>query len=283
MIDARRFAQELRNLAAVVAREVRAHPGPEVGRLADVEHTPVAVAEQVDAGRAGQPGRERELRGRRVGPHRRQREEIVEPEHAERRGPFEQRVQHLGGCRRVGVRAVDGLDGRAEMLRERVQPEVRHFVADEPARDRDGVDPPVRHAVVAVRDERGVEERAVEADVVPDDHRVARELEECGEHLGDARRGQQHRLGDPGQHRDHRRDRHAGVHERLEPAEQLAAAQLQRADLGDRVGARRPAGGFEVDDDERDFGERRAEIVEGLLAFGVARARLRGDEHARTW
>ena len=41
---------------------------------------------------------------------------------------------------------------------------------------------------VSVRDERGVEERAVEADVVADDHRVADELEERRQHLGDPRR-----------------------------------------------------------------------------------------------
>ena len=53
-------------------------------------------------------------------------------------------------------------------------------------------------------------------------------------------------------------------------AEELAAAQLQRADLGDRLGAGRPAGGLEVDDDERDLGERRAEVVERCWRGGPA-------------
>ena len=48
------LAQQRADLAAVVAREVRAHPRAQVGGLADVEHAPAAVAEQVDAGRAGQ-------------------------------------------------------------------------------------------------------------------------------------------------------------------------------------------------------------------------------------
>ena len=197
--------------------------------------------------------------------HRRERDEVVEAEHAEGRGPFEQRVEYFRGCGGVGVRAVHRFDGGAEVLRERVQLEVRYFVANEPAGDRDGVDPPVRHAFIAVRDERGVEERAVEADVVADDHGVACELDERRQHFGDARRRQQHRLGDAGQHGDQRRDGNAGVHERLEATEQLTAAQLERADLGDRVGAGRSACRFEVDDDERDFGQRRSEIVEGLL------------------
>ncbi len=38
--------------------------------------------------------------------------------------------------------------------------------------------------------------------------------------------------------------------------------QLQRADLGDAVGRRRPAGGLEVEDDERDLRERGREVVE---------------------
>ena len=48
------------------------------------------------------------------------------------------------------------------------------------------------------------------------------------------------------------RDRHAGVHERLELAEALAAAVLHRADLGDRAGRGGAAGRLEVDDDEGD-------------------------------
>ena len=167
--------------------------------------------------------------------HRRQREQIVEAEHAERGGPFEQRVQHLGGGRRVGVRTVHRLHRRAEVAGQRAEPQVRHLVADEAARERNRVDAAVRQPRVAVRDERGVEEAGVEADVVADDHRVVRELEERGQHLADARRRQQHRFGDAGEHRDHRRDRDARIHERLEAPEQLAAAHPQRADLGDRV------------------------------------------------
>ena len=121
VVDRRELAQQLRNLAAVVRREVGAHAGAQVRRLADVEHPPVAIAEDVDAGRGGEPGGERQLRGRRMRAHRRQREEVVEPEDAVARSAFEQRVQHLGRRRRVGVGAVRRLDARAEVARERVQ------------------------------------------------------------------------------------------------------------------------------------------------------------------
>ena len=43
-----------------------------------------------------------------------------------------------------------------------------------------------------------------------------------------------------------------GVDEGLELAEHLPAADLDRADLGDRAVLRRAAGGLQVDDDERD-------------------------------
>ncbi len=207
--------------------------------------------------------------------HRREREQIVEPEHAVGGGPLEQRVQHLTGRGRVGVRAVDRLGRGPEMTRQRRQPEVRDLVADQPARERDGVDPPVREPRVAVLDERGVEEADVEAHVVADDHGAVRELEERGQHLGDLRRGHEHGVGDAGEHGDHRRDGYARVHQRLERAEQLAAAQSQRTDLGDRVGARRRAGRLEVDDDERDLRQRRAEVVERLLTRRARRCRGR--------
>ena len=278
MVDRDELAQQLWDLAAVVGGEIGAHPGAQVRRLPHVEHAPVAIAEHVHAGRARQPGGEGELRGRGMRAHRRQRQEVVEAEHPVARGALEQRVQHLGGRGRVGVGAVRRLDARAEVLRQCVQSQVRDLVAHEPARERERVDTAVREPRVAVRDERGVEERAVETDVVPDDHRVARELEERRQDLGDERRGRHHVLGDAGEHRDHRRDGHARIDERLEAAEQLAAAQLERADLGDRVGVGRSAGGLEVDDDERRLRERRAQVGERLLAGPPGWRRGRGGE-----
>jgi hypothetical protein len=60
-------------------------------------------------------------------------------------------------------------------------------------------------------------------------------------------------------------DRHARVDQRLEGAQALAAADLDRSDLGDGAARRRPAGGLEVDDAERHFVEWGAEVVEGPL------------------
>ena len=265
MVDRHRLPQELRHLAAVVGREVRADARAQVRGLPDVEHAARRGRGRGRRPAARQPRGEGELRRRRMRAHAREQEQVVEPEHAERRGPLEQRVQHLGRRLRVGERAVDRLGRDAEVARQRGEPEVRNLVAHESPRDRERVDVAVREARSTRRDQRGVEERDVEADVVADDHRVADELEQRGEHLFDARRGQHHRLGDAGEHGDERRDRHAGVDERLEAAEAFAAAQLHRADLGDRAVARRGAGGLEVDDDERDLGEGLPEVVEGGL------------------
>ena len=77
--------------------------------------------------------------------------------------------------------------------------------------------------------------------------------------------GGDERVGEPGQHRDLRRDGPARVDERLERAEELAAADLDRADLGDRVVGAVAAGRLEVEDAERDVGERRPEVVEAAL------------------
>jgi len=49
-------------------------------------------------------------------------------------------VQDLERGARVLECAVDRLRGGAQVLGERREPEVRHFVAQEPAREADGVD-----------------------------------------------------------------------------------------------------------------------------------------------
>ena len=73
------------------------------------------------------------------------------------------------------------------------------------------------------------------------------------------------RVGDAGQDGDLRRDRLARVDQGRELAEHLAAAHLDRADLGDRLRRGRAAGGLQVDDDEGDLAQRLAEFVEGAL------------------
>ena len=94
------------------------------------------------------------------------------------------------------------------------------------------------------------------------------ELEQRRQHRLDPRGRGDEGVGQPGEHGDLRRDRPARVDERLERAEELAAADLDGADLGDRVIAAVAAGRLEVEHAERDVGERRAEVVEAALALG---------------
>ena len=92
------------------------------------------------------------------------------------------------------------------------------------------------------------------------------ELEELGEHLVDRRCRRDHRVGDAGQHGDERRDQLVRVDQGLELSEDLAAADLHGADLGDhRAILGRAAGRLEVDDAERDVGEPATELVEAAL------------------
>ena len=97
------------------------------------------------------------------------------------------------------------------------------------------------------------------------------QLEEAGQHLGDAGRLDDHGVGDAGEHRDKRRDALLGIHQRLKLAQHLATAHLDRTDLGDaRPGLRRAARGLEVDDAERDVAQRSTEVVEaGLVGEGT--------------
>ena len=176
------------------------------------------------------------------------------------------------------------LGGDPQVSGQRRQAQVRDLVAHQPPGQRRGVDPTVREPRVAPGGERGVEERHVETHVVAADHRRGarpEELEQRREHLVDPRGRQHHRLGDPGQHRDERRHRHARVHERVQLAEALAAPVLHRPDLGDRARRGRAARRLEVDDHERDRVQRGAEVVEAALDRDAARRRGRGAGRPR--
>src|SRR5207249_11062905 len=83
-----------------------------------------------------------------------------------------------------------------------------------------------------------------------------------------------HGFGDAGEDGDRRWDGHAGVDEGLERAEALAAAELHRADLGDRARRGRGARGLEVEDAERDLGEGLAHVVERPLQGQGHRTRV---------
>ena len=212
-----------------------------------------------------------------------EREQVVEAEHAVGSGPLEQQVQQVGGGERVVEGAVGRLVREPEATRERAEPAVRHLVAHEPAGQRARVDPrvatarPIRAPGAARREERrGRSARCGPTITVP-----AMNSTNAASTDSMRGRGHHHRLGDAGEHGDLGRDGHARVDERLERAEALAAADLDRADLGDRAAASALApGGLEVDDAERDLGERGAEVVERALhGATIRRTGVREQEH----
>ena len=157
--------------------------------------------------------------------------------HAEVAEPLEQAVQHVDGGPRVGQRAVVGRRRRPGSSRARVrQLAVGRLVAgDAPggpaARCRAPGGPATRARCSRAG---GLEERRRRtARCARPAPCRARELEERRQRRLEPRGAGDHRVGDAGQHRDERRDRHARVDQRLELAEHLAAAHLDRADLGD--------------------------------------------------
>ncbi len=276
-----RLAQHRPDPPPVLAPEVAAHALAQVGRLADVQDLVAVAAEQVHAGGARQVRRQLELGSLRVPGHRGERREVVEPEHAEPGRPFDEQVQQIGGGEGVVERPVRGAMIEAEARRQRAEPAVGHLVTHEAPGEGDGVDP---HGVVTRVPgplEGGAQEGDVEADVVPDQHGVARELEQRRQDRLDPRRRGDQGVGEPGEDGDDRRDRPARVDERLERAEALAAADLDGADLGDRVVGAVAAGRLQVEHAERDVGQRRAEVVEAALHRTRPNRRCH-DEHETT-
>ena len=247
--------------------EVGADAGPQVARRADVEDPGPVVAEEVDAGGVGESLGEVALAPLGRADPRRERRQLLERVHAEAAEALHQAVQHVDGRPRVGEGAVVGRGAGVEEHRERRQLAVGGVVpGDHPARQLGGVDhlegrprPPLPCREV-------LEEADVERRVVRHQHAALRELQERGQRRLDGRRVGDHRVGDAGQDRDERRDLGVRVHQGLELAEDLAAAHLDRTDLGDhRAGLGRPAGGLEVDDAERDVAQRSAQLVETAL------------------
>ena len=100
---------------------------------------------------------------------------------------------------------------------------------------------------------------------MPDQHGVARELQQRRQHGLDPRRRRHQRVGEAGEHGDHRWDRPARVDEGLERAEALAATDLDGPDLGDGVAGPVATRRLQVEHAERDVGQRRAEVVEAAL------------------
>ena len=170
---------------------------------------------------------------------------------------------------RVGERAVVGGGARPEEPREAGQLAVGRLVAgDDLAGQPGGVEHPMAGPLVPGDRAGGLEERHVERRVVGHQHGArgaAGELEEGRQRRAEPRGARHRGVGDAGEHRDERRDRHTRVDQRLELAEHLTGAHLDRADLGDLARLRRAAGGLEVDHHEGHVVQRGAELVEARL------------------
>ena len=267
-VDRRGLGEQVLDLLAAVAVEVALDARTQVDRLADVQHAAVPTAEQVDARRVRQVVREPDLPEVRAPAGADGAVQVAERDDPEPPAELEQAVEDLGAGLGVGQRPVRRSHRRAEVLRERLEPHVRHVGPDDAPREAGGAHRRRWQRVVVEAFERDVEEREVEPGVVRHEDAAARELRERRQHPLDRRRAGHHEVVDPGQVRDLAGDRHAGVHEGLEHAGALAAPDLHRADLGDPRVGRRAAGGLEVDDHELDLGQR-----DGVLERGLERVR----------
>ena len=92
---------------------------------------------------------------------------------------------------------------------------------------------------------------------------IARKVQEQGQHGGQAGGVGDERIGDARQRCDEGWDGLPGIDQGLEFSETLAAANFDGADLGDAGIDRSATRGLQVDDDEGDIRERRAQVVEG--------------------
>jgi hypothetical protein len=93
MVDTRCLSEQGTDLSAIVAREIGAHSGTEIGGLADVEHIASGIAEEVDAGGARQGVSEAKFLCTGVTSHLRQGEKIVETGDTETAGALDEEMQ----------------------------------------------------------------------------------------------------------------------------------------------------------------------------------------------
>jgi len=89
VVDGLGLPQQLGDLPAIVAPEVRAHPGPEVGGLAHVEDPAPETAEEVHPGPPGEAAGQPELAHLGMGPDGRKLEQVIEAEDPEVARPLE--------------------------------------------------------------------------------------------------------------------------------------------------------------------------------------------------
>ncbi len=265
MADLVGLAQHRADLAAVFAAEVTADTLSKVGGLADIQHLASHVMKQVDARSSWQRVRQLQFGDLRMAPDLWQQLQIVESEDTKVGCPLEEHMEEIGGCERVIEGAVAWLMVEAETAGECRQAAVRDLVAYQSPGECQRVDHDVRQVRASGADECRVQEANIKSNVVPNDHAVSTKLEQARQYGLDAWRRDDHCIGDSGENRDQRWDRPARVDQRLERAETLAAADLDRADLGDDVGIPIAAGGFEVDHAERDVAQWCPQVIERTL------------------
>ena len=164
-------------------------------------------------------------------------------------------------------------------MRERGEREALAPALEKPPREPDRVDDRRRDAPAGEPLDLALEEREVEARVVRDERRVAREAEEAADGQLRARRPPQVGVADPGERGDVGRERRARVDERLERVLDRERADAHRADLADAAAARGEPGRLEVEDDElgvldQDVGVRRVGEPDARAEPGEPRVAL---------
>ena len=167
-------------------------------------------------------------------PRRRERDELGDGPCAALLCEPDQREQHLCGRLRVGQGAMARLHRGAEEVGELREAGAGDAAGQQATGERDRVD------------DRGGEARARQPLGLAIEER---EREEAPHRGRGRRRAAQLPVGEPGERRDRRSERHARVDERLELVDQLEALHQHGADLAD---LRRPgpeAGRLEIDDD----------------------------------
>jgi hypothetical protein len=178
VMDRVRLAQHRSDLSAGLSGgEVTANPLPEVGGLSHVQHAVVDIAEHVHARCARKIFGEPEFGGERMGVESGQADEIVEAQHSESSGPFDQEVQQVGGGKCIVECAVARLMGEPQPRGEGAEFAVGNLVADESTSQRHGVDHDVGERIPIGANEGGVHEPHVESCVVGNQNRIADEVE----------------------------------------------------------------------------------------------------------
>ncbi|MDX6387194.1 MAG: hypothetical protein QOD85_996, partial [Gaiellaceae bacterium] len=159
--------------------------------------------------------------------------------------------QDLRRCLRVGEGSVARARLRSEEVRERCEPGARSAAGEQATGETDGVDDRRCEASAGHPLCLAVQKREIEAGVVRDQHRVARELEEAADRDAGMRLAAELGVVEPRDRRNRGPQRNARVDEELELLRKLEVSDSHRADFADAGASRLQSGRLEVDDHER--------------------------------